>query len=56
VAADHRNKRSSGHIHRTSFFSAAPQGETNGLGVVLKVMDTSPGDETGKAVQVAELL
>lgn len=26
------------------------------MGIVLKVLDTSPGDETGEAVQVAELL
>jgi hypothetical protein len=26
------------------------------LGIVLDVLDTSPGDETGEAVQIAELL
>jgi hypothetical protein len=36
--------------------SAAAQGEKDGSGVVLEVLDTSPGDETGEAVQVAELL
>jgi hypothetical protein len=39
-----------------SFFSAAAQGKADGVGVVLEVVDTSPGDETGEAVQVAELL
>ena len=56
MAADHRSTRSSGHTRRTSFFSAAAQGETDGLGVVLEALDTSPGDETREAVQVAELL
>jgi hypothetical protein len=35
---------------------AAAQGQQDGVGVVLEVLDTRPGSETGKAVQVAELL
>jgi hypothetical protein len=56
VAADRRSKRNSGHRRRKSFFSAAAQGQQDGVGIVLEVLDTSPGDETGEAVQVAELL
>jgi hypothetical protein len=36
--------------------SAATQGQQDGVGIVLEVLDASPGDETGEAVQVAELL
>jgi hypothetical protein len=35
---------------------AAAQGQQDGLGVVRDVLDTRPGGESGKAVQVAQLL
>jgi hypothetical protein len=38
------------------FFSAAAQGQQDGLGIALEAVDTSRGDETREAVQVEELL